>query len=450
MLPDDLRVFLAVIRKNGFNHAAQELGYSPAYISKRVSILEATLGARLLHRTTRRVALTVDGAGVRVWAARFLGDMDDFISELTDARQQLRGSLHICSSFGFGRNHVAPAITLLSRRCPKPEIRLDVFDRVGDIVNEGFDLEIQEGDDLPDQLMGKKLVSNHRVLCATPDYLERRGIPENLDDLAKHDCLVLKERNYAVGIWNLTKEGVEESVRVSGPLSSNNGEIVLRWALAGSGIILRSLWDVKPMLDSGELVQVLSVYSQSANVWAVYPPINARFPSCLRPQRACSRLEPQPKFGPTTRKFAPSQAGWFKTNCGSGAPDSRNRRSKKTPLSRPARSMPLRNCLGMITSVSMFDARRGAAFPVTISNGCMAYASSDQTNVGQATTDCGRSDHRRTHQMRASGRALTPLEIAVGAGGATIAWSELAHQLPRPCCRWSSALRHSTRRWPVR
>ncbi|OCR25901.1 LysR family transcriptional regulator [Pseudomonas syringae] len=271
LLPDDLRVFLTVIRKNGFNHAAEELGYSPAYVSKRVSILEATLGARLLHRTTRRVALTDDGERVRVWATRFLGDMDDFISELTDARQQLSGSLHICSTFGFGRNHVAPAITTLSRRYPKLEIRLDVFDRVVDIVNEGFDLEIRVGDDLPNQLLGKKLVANRRVLCATPDYLQRRGIPNSLDDLSSHDCLVLKERNNAFGLWSLTKGEVEESVRVSGPLSSNNGEIVLRWALSGAGIILRSLWDVKPMLESGELAQVLDEYTQSANVWAVYP-----------------------------------------------------------------------------------------------------------------------------------------------------------------------------------
>lgn len=271
VLPDDLRVFLTVIRKNGFNHAAEELGYSPAYVSKRMSILEATLGARLLHRTTRRVALTDDGERVRVWANRFLGDMDDFISELTDARQQLRGTLHICSTFGFGRNHVAPAITTLSQRYPKLEIRLDVFDRVVDIVNEGFDLEIRVGDDLPNQFLGKKLVTNRRVLCATQGYLERRGTPKSLDDLNGHDCLVLKERNNAFGIWNLAGPGGEESVRVSGPLSSNNGEIVLQWALSGSGIILRSLWDVKPMLDSGQLVQVLPDYSQSANVWAVYP-----------------------------------------------------------------------------------------------------------------------------------------------------------------------------------
>ncbi|PTU04694.1 LysR family transcriptional regulator [Pseudomonas sp. HMWF031] len=270
-LPEDLKVFLTVIRKNGFASAAEELGFSPAYISKRISVLETTLSTRLLHRTTRRIALTDDGERVRVWAEKLLGDLDVFIGEIAEARHQPSGSLHICSSFGFGRNHVAPAICKLSQTYPKLDIRLDVFDRVVDIVSEGFDLEIRVGDDLPGQHLGRKLVSNRRVLCATPEYLERRGTPQSLEDLKNHDCLVLKERNNAFGVWNLTRNGQEESVRVSGPLSSNSGEIVLEWALSGGGILLRSMWDVKPMLEKGRLVQVLADYSQSANVWAVYP-----------------------------------------------------------------------------------------------------------------------------------------------------------------------------------
>lgn len=270
-LPEDLKVFLTVVRKNGFSSAAEELGYSPAYISKRVSVLETTLSTKLFHRTTRRIALTDDGERVRVWAEKLLGDFDDFVGEISQARHQPMGSLHICSSFGFGRNHVAPAVCKLSQTYPKLDIRLDVFDRVVDLVNEGFDLEILVGDDLPDQHMGRKLASNRRVLCATPEYLEQRGTPVSLEDLKHHDCLVLKERNNLFGVWNLTRDGQEESVRVSGPLSSNNGEIVLEWALSGGGILLRSIWDVKPMLEKGRLVQVLADYSQSANVWAVYP-----------------------------------------------------------------------------------------------------------------------------------------------------------------------------------
>lgn len=270
-LPEDLRVFLTVIRKSSFAGAADELGLSPAFVSKRIRILETALQTRLLHRTTRRIALTEAGERTQRWATRFLDDMDDFVSELTEIRQAPRGLLHICSSFGFGRNHVAPAIAELSSTYPDLEVRLDVFDRVVDIVAEGFDLEIRVGDDLPGHHISRKLVSNQRVLCATPDYLERCGTPTSLKDLAQHDCLVLKERNNPFGVWHLNHAEGDEVVRVSSRLSSNNGEIVLQWALGGRGIILRSLWDVQPLLDQGKLVRVLPAYTQSANVWAVYP-----------------------------------------------------------------------------------------------------------------------------------------------------------------------------------
>lgn len=270
-LPEDLRVLLTVIRKHGFAAAADELGLSPAYVSKRIQILESTLGARLLHRTSRRVSLTEDGERVQRWALRILDDFQQLHDELADANDSPRGRLHICSSFGFGRNHVAPAVSLLAERYPALEIRLDLFDRVVDIIHEGFDLEIRVGDDIPGQHIGRRLVSNRRVLCAAPSYLQRRGTPQTLDELQQHDCLVIKERDNAFGIWNLDRDGTQESVRVSGPLSSNNGEIVMQWALDGRGILLRSLWDVKPLLDDGRLVQVLEDYSQSANVWAVYP-----------------------------------------------------------------------------------------------------------------------------------------------------------------------------------
>ncbi|UWF47560.1 LysR substrate-binding domain-containing protein [Pseudomonas sp. N3-W] len=270
-LPEDLRVLLTVIRKNGFAAAADELGLSPAYVSKRIQILETTLGTRLLHRTSRRVALTEDGERVQRWALRILDDFQQLHDELADAHDSPRGRLHLCSSFGFGRNHVAPAVSLLAEQYPQLEIRLDLFDRVVDIVSEGFDLEIRVGDDIPGQHIGRRLVSNRRVLCAAPGYLQRHGTPLTLSELEQHHCLVIKERDNAFGIWNLECDGALESVRVSGPLSSNNGEIVLQWALDGHGVLLRSLWDVTPLLEQGRLVQVLPAYTQSANVWAVYP-----------------------------------------------------------------------------------------------------------------------------------------------------------------------------------
>lgn len=271
-LPDDLRVFLTVIRKQSFVAAAEELGQSPAYISKRIQILEATLNTRLLHRTTRSLALTEDGERAHQWALQILSDLDALVDDLSQAHQTPRGLLHVCSSFGFGRNQVAPALSKLAAKYPELDIRLDVYDRAVDIVGEGFDLEIRVGDDLPEQHICKQLASNHRVLCASPGYLARAGAPSSLKELEAHSCLVLKERNTSFGIWNLTHQnGKNHTVRIGGSLSSNNGEIVLQWALDDCGIVLRSMWDVKKHLEQGDLVRILPEYSQSASIWAVYP-----------------------------------------------------------------------------------------------------------------------------------------------------------------------------------
>lgn len=270
-LAEDLRVFLAVVNKQSFAAAAMELGQSPAYVSKRMQILEEALNARLLHRSTRGIRLTEEGERAQRWALQILDNFDQFIGDLSDSRTEPRGNMHICSSFGFGRCHVAPAVAELAGRYPLLNLRLDLYDRVIDLVAEGVDLEILVGDDIPEQHIGKKLARHQRILCASPGYLKAHGLPEALEDLSRHQCLVLKERDNPFGLWSLTAGGEEQRIRVKGTLSSNSGEVVLQWALKHHGIILRSQWDVQPYIDSGELVQVLPAYSQPASVWAVYP-----------------------------------------------------------------------------------------------------------------------------------------------------------------------------------
>ena len=270
-LPQDLKVFLTVIRKQSFAAAAEELGQSPAYVSKRIGILESTLKTRLLHRTTRRLVLTDDGERTQIWARRILTDFVDMIDDLAQAQTIPRGMLQICSTFGFGRRCVAPAISLFTAKHPDLELRLEVFDRNVDIIREGFDLEVRVGEDLPQQHMCKLLKKNTRVLCASPDYLEKNGTPQSIDDLSNNECLVLRERNSPFGVWHLTHKGKQVNVPMGGHLSTNNGEIVLLWARHGRGIVLRSMWDAQPYIDAGELVPILPEYSQEANIWAVYP-----------------------------------------------------------------------------------------------------------------------------------------------------------------------------------
>jgi LysR family transcriptional activator of dmlA len=268
---EDLRVFRVVALKSSFVAAAEDLSVSPAYVTKRIRVLEEQLGTRLLHRTTRRVALTEDGERVLRWAERILDDIDQLLQEVGGTRAQPRGSLRVCSSFGFGRQQVAPAISALVERHPQLQVRLEVFDRLIDVAAEGFDLDVRVGDEAAPHLITRRLADNHRVLCAAPAYVARRGQPRTPADLAGHDCLAIKEREHPFGVWQLRCDGRETVVKVSGPLSSNHGEIALRWALDGRGIVLRSIWEVAPLLAGGQLVQLLPGCIQPANIWAVYP-----------------------------------------------------------------------------------------------------------------------------------------------------------------------------------
>ncbi|MGE8367398.1 LysR substrate-binding domain-containing protein [Cupriavidus basilensis] len=271
LLNEDLRVFIEVARKSSFSAAAEALGVSPAYVSKRIHMLEAALAVKLFHRTTRRVVVSEEGERVYALAQRILDDIDHLYEEVSSTRRNPRGLLRVCSSFGFGRRVVAPAISELSTLYPALQVRFEVFDRLVDVATEGFDLDIRVGDEIAPHHIARRLGDNRRVLCASPAYLARRGRPRTLADLASHDCLVIKERDHPFGVWKLRNGNAEQTVKVTGPLSSNNGEIVVRWAMDGRGIVLRSLWDVGPMLASGELEQILPECGQDANIWAVYP-----------------------------------------------------------------------------------------------------------------------------------------------------------------------------------
>ncbi|WP_313203056.1 LysR substrate-binding domain-containing protein [Pseudomonas sp.] len=267
---DDLDIFLQVARRASFAAVAEARGMSAAFVSKRIRLLEADLGVRLLHRTTRRVTVSEEGVRVYQWAQQIFEALQRMGDDLDARQREPAGQLRIASSLGLGRRMVAPALSELAARYPRLDIRLDVHDRLVDLVAEGVDLDIRVGDQIAPNLIAKRLARNWRVLCAAPDYLARRGTPKNLADLASHDCLVIKERDHPFGVWHLEGLAGEESVRVTGALSSNHGEVVHQWCLDGRGIVLRSWWDVHDSLADGRLVQVLEGYRQSADIWAVY------------------------------------------------------------------------------------------------------------------------------------------------------------------------------------
>jgi DNA-binding transcriptional LysR family regulator len=265
--------FFALLHKHGsLAAAAQQLGVTPPAVSKRLAAIERRLGVRLLQRTTRRISLTPEGETYLVEGARVLEDLETLERSVAGSRAVPKGLLRVCATLGFGRKHVAPALSKFARQFPDVEVQLHLTDRPVSLVEQGFDLQLRLGE-LPDaRLTARLLARNRRVLCASPAYLKRAGEPASPRELAQHACLFIRESDETFGTWHLRAGPRTETVKVRGPLAANDGECVLGWALDGHGILMRSLWEAAPMLRLGRLRPVLAEWRlPSADIYAVFP-----------------------------------------------------------------------------------------------------------------------------------------------------------------------------------
>ncbi|ANY17929.1 LysR family transcriptional regulator [Bordetella pseudohinzii] len=268
----DLAFFGLLVRQGNLSAAARELGITPAAVSTRLANLERRLGVRLLNRTTRRMHVTQEGELYLAEGARILADLDSLERRVTNTREQPQGLLRVNATFGFGRAHVAPAISAFANRYPDVEVQLHLSDRGANLLEDGFDLALRFGE-IPDaRLTARKLASNRRLLCAAPAYLSRHGEPRAPAELPRHRCIVIRESELAYGTWHLRAGQRSETIKVRGPLSANDGECALQWALDGQGIVMRSEWEAMPYLRSGRLRQILPQWqTPPADIYALYP-----------------------------------------------------------------------------------------------------------------------------------------------------------------------------------
>lgn len=268
----DLKFFAAVIRLGTLSAAAQEMGVTPPSVSKRLSALEKRLGVRLLNRTTRRISLTPEGEIYFGEGTKLLTDVEELERRVVGAKVVPRGSMKVSATLGFGRRHIAPVLSKFIAAYPEVDVRLHLTDRPVNLVEQGFDASIRFGE-LPDaRLTARLLAKNSRLLCASPSYLKKAGEPTQPDDLRRHPCLFIRENEDTFGTWYLRSGSRQESVKVRGPLSSNDGDCALTWALDGHGILMRSQWDVAPYLRSGRLRPVLTEWSlPPADIYVVFP-----------------------------------------------------------------------------------------------------------------------------------------------------------------------------------
>ncbi|TQJ96740.1 LysR family transcriptional regulator [Achromobacter sp. SLBN-14] len=268
----ELLLVVELARAGGMSAAARELDVTPAAVSKRLAQIEARLGVRLFNRSTRRLSLTAEGEVYLENARRILGEIDDLDALIASRQAAPRGLLKVNAPLGFGRSYIAPAIAEFAQKYPEVSLQLQLTDRPADFVREAFDVAVRFGD-LPDtSLIARKIAPNRRLVCASPGYLKKHGTPATPHDLARHQCIVLRQNEAAYGLWRFTRGRRSETVKVRGNLSSNDGEVTLTWGLAGLGILQRAEWDLARYLRSGRLVQVLEDYAlPQADIYAVFP-----------------------------------------------------------------------------------------------------------------------------------------------------------------------------------
>ncbi|MDE1195761.1 MAG: LysR family transcriptional regulator [Pseudomonas sp.] len=268
----DLQFFYLLAKQGSLASTARELGVTPPAVSKRLSALEARLGIRLVNRTTRSMSLTAEGELYFSHAARILTQIEEVEQLVSSSRATPKGLIRVNASLGFGRRYIGPALAAFFARYPEVEIQLEISDHPLDLTAHGFDLGIRFGT-LPDAAFhARKIASNRRLLCASPLYLEKHGVPTRLTDLQNHNCIFLRQNETPYGVWSFTNGGKTQNIKVRGALGCNDGEVALNWALEGFGILLRAEWDIARYVRSGRLRLVLEDQTPTrADVYAVYP-----------------------------------------------------------------------------------------------------------------------------------------------------------------------------------
>jgi len=271
----DFNFFSILASAGSLSAAARELGLTPAAVSKRLAQMERRAGVLLVNRTTRRMMLTPEGEIYLQHARQVLEEIDTLSNLLGGARQRPTGLLRVNASLGFGRRHVAPAISKFVTIYPEVSVQLQLSVAPPPLTDDAYDVCIRFGEPPDGRVVARWLTRNRRLLCATPEYLSRKGVPETPKDLARHQCIGIRQGDEAYGVWRLRSQrstgGTSESVRIDGPLTTNVGEIAVRWALDHHGILMRSEWDIREYLRDGRLRVVLPDYvTPEADIYAVY------------------------------------------------------------------------------------------------------------------------------------------------------------------------------------
>lgn len=267
-----LEVFAKVAETGSFSAAGRAMGLSQTMVTKHIAALEARLGIKLFHRTTRRLRLTEAGRGYLDSAERILGEMEAADAAVAADRFEPRGVLRLNAPVSFGTHQLAPLLSEFHARHAKVRVDLGLNDRLVDLADEGWDLAIRIGTLASSSLIARRIAPCRAVVCAAPSYLAARGTPQTVDDLAGHDCLgYTLSRLVGADIWTFA---TGKTIKIDGSLNANNGDALRAAAVAGQGIIYQPTFVVADDLRAGTLVPIRLDHPtvEFGGIYAVYLP----------------------------------------------------------------------------------------------------------------------------------------------------------------------------------
>ena len=267
-----IRSFVLVAEKGSFAAAALIEGVTPVVMGRRLNALERRLGVQLMHRSTRGLALTDLGERFLESCQQLIHDFDAAEGSVSAGRSAVRGHLVVSAPAAFGRRHVAPHAAAFRAQYPELRLSFNFTDSVVDLVREGYDAAIRIGEVRDPNYVAVRLFPNRRVVCGTPAYFERHGVPRIPEDLARHNCLAFNLQGGQQRGWIFLRDAKPFAVRVDGDLACNDGELLYGWVKQGLGVGWRSTWEIQAELKRKELVTVLDEFALPGyDIQAVYP-----------------------------------------------------------------------------------------------------------------------------------------------------------------------------------
>ena len=264
---DGISEFVYVAETTSFTQAAKKLNISTAHVSRRITALEQRLNVKLLYRTTRKVSLTQEGQLFYQHCRSVLDGIEEAERVVTNLQQKPQGHIKLTAPVTYGEQKILPLVNDFIQQHSEVQVSAYLSNQKVDMVEQGFDLAIRLGRLADSTLMAKKLGSRTNYLCASPQYLEKYGMPHSLSELNDHSCLL-----GTLDYWRFKVAGKEKTVKVKGSVRYNNGTGLTDAALKGLGIVQLPDYYVKDFISQGKLLPLLSQFQEAdEGIWAVYP-----------------------------------------------------------------------------------------------------------------------------------------------------------------------------------